>query len=382
VTYPAALVRLIDRYLLRELLIPFGYCLAGFLIFWLAFDLFTQLGDFQKLKLSAGEIAQYYCIKAPEILAIALPVAFLLALLYALTNHARYHELTAIRSAGVSLSRLALPYVMVGIALSIALFAIDEFWIPKATEAAEQIMNRQNTVRDSSERRQWEFKQGFYSNRAQRYWFIEAFHLVTHEMVRPHVVWRLPDGSRREIVAQQASWSGTMWVFSNLFLISYSTNAADLPTDQQQFDRLPMPEFSETPELVKNEFKFNKLDAANFKTIRKTQLSIREILEYKRLHPDDRTKRSLLATKLQERLAAPWTCLVVVLIALPFGAAPGRRNVFVGVASSIVICFSYFVLQQLALALGTGGHAPPWVAAWMPNVLFAAAGLAMCSRIR
>ena len=38
---------------------------------------------------------------------------------------------------------------------------------------------------------------------------------------------------------------------------------------------------------------------------------------------------------------------VVVVIALPFGAAGGRRNVFVGVASSIVICFIYFVLQQL-----------------------------------
>lgn len=375
-------MRLLDRYLLRELLVPFGYCLAGFLIFWLAFDLFTQLGDFQKLKLSALEILEYYCVKTPEILAVALPVAFLLALLYALTNHARYHELTAIRGAGVSLTRLAAPYVAVGFVLSLALLAINEFWVPETAETAGQILNRPSAARDAPDRRQWELKQGFYSDRSQRYWFIDAFHLSTYEMVRPHVVWRLPDGSRREIVAQRAVWSGGVWVFSNLYLMTYSTNAADLPTEQQQLESLPMPEFTETPELIKNEFKFNKLNAANFKSIRRARLSIREILEYRRLHPDDRTKAALLETKLQERLAAPWTCLVVVLIALPFGAAPGRRNVFVGVASSIVICFSYFVLQQLALALGTGGHVPSWLAAWAPNVSFAAVGLALCARIR
>jgi len=40
-------VRLLDRYLLRELLVPLGYCLSGFLIFWLAFDLFSEMGQLQ-----------------------------------------------------------------------------------------------------------------------------------------------------------------------------------------------------------------------------------------------------------------------------------------------------------------------------------------------
>jgi lipopolysaccharide export LptBFGC system permease protein LptF len=73
---------------------------------------------------------------------------------------------------------------------------------------------------------------------------------------------------------------------------------------------------------------------------------------------------------------------VVVLIALPFGAGTGRRNVAVGVASSILICFVYFVLQQLALALGTGGYVTPWVAAWAPNAFFAIGGLFLTWRIR
>jgi lipopolysaccharide export system permease protein len=106
-----------------------------------------------------------------------------------------------------------------------------------------------------------------------------------------------------------------------------------------------------------------------------------EILQYLRLHPKP-MQASLLYTKLQGRLATPWTCLVVVLIAIPFGAASGRRNVFVGVASSILIFFAYYVLQQVCLALGAGGSLPAWVAGWLPNLAFGLTGLWLTTRVR
>jgi lipopolysaccharide export system permease protein len=101
------------------------------------------------------------------------------------------------------------------------------------------------------------------------------------------------------------------------------------------------------------------------------------------LHPDlPRADSNKLLTKLYGRLAAPWTCLVVVLIAIPFGAASGRRNLFFGVAGSIFICFTFFVLQQVGLALGLGGRLPAWLAAWLPNLIFGATGLWMTARVR
>src|SRR5688572_14821954 len=82
-------MRLLDRYLLRELCVPLTYCLAGFMIFWISFDLFDNLEDFQIANLTAAEIARYYAVKTPELLVTVLPVALLLALLFALTNHGR-----------------------------------------------------------------------------------------------------------------------------------------------------------------------------------------------------------------------------------------------------------------------------------------------------
>jgi lipopolysaccharide export system permease protein len=198
-------------------------------------------------------------------------------------------------------------------------------------------------------------------------------------MARPYIIWVRPDGSRLEILAETGTHSGGVWSFTNVHVFEYSGEPGAVP-QQVEREAIAMPVFGETPERIKSEIKINKLNS--FKSVRKTQLSIREILEYQRLHPGGTNKDDMLGTKLHGRLAAPWTCLVVVLIALPFGAATGRRNVAVGVASSILIFFIYYVLQQLALALGTGGYVPPWVAAWAPNALFAGAGLGLTWRMR
>ncbi|HWH70770.1 MAG TPA: LptF/LptG family permease, partial [Candidatus Sulfotelmatobacter sp.] len=130
-------MRLLDRYLLRELLVPLGFCLSGFLIFWITSDLITGLGQLQEHKLLARDIAELYLVKMPEFIVLVLPIALLLALLYALTNHARYHEITAIRAAGISMWRLCLPYLSVGLVASLTLLVCNEFWVPNSAERAE-----------------------------------------------------------------------------------------------------------------------------------------------------------------------------------------------------------------------------------------------------
>src|SRR4026208_2208418 len=133
-------MRLLDRYLLRELLVPLGYCLGGFFLFWLAFDLFSYMGELQERKLHGGDILEYYVARSPEFLVIVLPIALLLALLYTLTNHARHHEIAAMRAAGVSMWRLCVPYLGVGLAASLGLFALNELCVPNSSEQAERIL--------------------------------------------------------------------------------------------------------------------------------------------------------------------------------------------------------------------------------------------------
>ena len=142
-----------------------------------------------------------------------------------------------------------------------------------------------------------------------------------------------------------------------------------------------MPEFDETPKQILSSIKMS--DSQTLRGSRSADIPLRDLREYLKLHPDlPAEDAAALRTKYYGRLAAPWTCLVVVLMAIPFGAQSGRRNLFFGVAGSIFICFAYFVLQQVSLAFGMNGHLAPWLAAWLPNFAFAAAGTILILRTR
>ncbi len=376
-------MRLLDRYLLRELLTPFGYCLGGFLVFWISFDLFIELNDLQENKLHVGDIIEYYAVKSPEFLVEVLPIALLLALLYTLTNLARHHEITAIRAAGLSLWRLSAPYFGVGFLASAALFTINELLVPDSAERAEQIMNRRVAGRQSVSDPNIVRDLGFSNTRDGRTWYARIYHLRTAEMEHLQVNWTLPDGSRRQWFADRAVRSNGVWVLHNVREFREAAGARAEPVPGMQTNRLAVPELTESPEEIESEIKISRRLARSIRKARSADLPISEILDYLRFHPDPlEADRSWLYTKLHGRLAAPWTCLVVVLIAIPFGAASGRRNIFVGVASSIFICFGFFVLLQLGLALGAGGKLPAWLGAWLPNLVFGTAGLWMTARAR
>jgi lipopolysaccharide export system permease protein len=374
-------MRLLDRYLLRELVIPLGYCLGGFMIFWIAFDLFSELSHMQSLKLHGTDIAEYYAVKAPEFLVVVLPVALLLALLYTLTNHARHHEITAIRAAGVSLWRLCLPYLAVGFVLSLVLFALNELWVPNSTEQAERILNRRLAGQQAVAERHLVRNLGFTNSRDGRAWHIGAYNTLTFEMANLEVICTRQDGSRQWLFAERAVRTNDGWTFLNVREYIEAPRADAQLVPLRQTNVLVMPEFTETPEEIQSEINISK--GMSFRAKNKADIPISQILDYLRLHPAlAPSDRAWLYTKLHGRLAAPWTCLVVVLIAIPFGAASGRRNVFVGVAGSIFICFAYFVLLQLGLALGTGGYVPAALAAWFPNLAFGLAGLILTARVR
>lgn len=374
-------MRLLDKYLLRELLVPLGYCLAGFFLFWVAFELLQELNSLQSHKLTAWEIATYYAVKSPLLVVVMLPIALLLGMLFALSNHSRHQEITAIRAAGVSLWRLSLPYFAVGLAASGVLFALNEFLVPDSANAAEAI-KLQHVQKDRGDVVQGKvLNLGFTNAREQREWLIGIYVVASAQMINPQVKWVAEDGSERWLKAARAERTNGVWTFMDAveYRTDPRTNAAPVPLTQASV--LARPQFTETPDEIKSEIKIaSRLALASS---READLSLTEIFDYLHFHPNlKRSDEWWLYTKLHGRLAAPWTCLVVVLIALPFGAASGRRNVFVGVASSIFIAFGFLVCQRVGLELGTGGHVPPWLAGWLPNILFGAAGLWLTARVR
>ncbi len=77
------------------------------------------------------------------------------------------------------------------------------------------------------------------------------------------------------------------------------------------------------------------------------------------------------AVELQRKLAFPFVTLIMTLLAVPFGAATGRRGTLYGISLGIVLALSYWILSSAFLAIGRSGVLPPFLAGWAPNVLAA-----------
>ena len=377
-------MRLLDRYLLRELLLPFGFCFTGFLLLWTAGEWAMKRGEMEEYGLRTMDVIKYYGVKAPEFIVLLLPIALLLALLYTLNQHARNHELTAIRATGISLWRLAMPYFGVGLVASAALFVLNEWFVPDSETRAEEILRRGKVQKEIAERI-YVRNFGFNNAAEQRTWRVGVFNLMTSEMADVEIIQRFRDGSQRWIRAKRAAPAEAGWVFfeASEFRKAPATNAPLIPW--LSTNALSASEFTETPAAIRSEIKINtrleRLD--KLKKLSRPDVPIAEIVDYLRFHPDLPPEHGRwLYTALHGRLAAPLKCIVVILIALPFGAASGRRNIFMGVAGSIFICIAFYFLQEFSIALGTGGYVPPWVGGWLPNIAFGLAGFWMTARVR
>lgn len=364
-------MRLLDRYLFRELLTPLAVCIVGIQSIIIFATVFSDAGKIQEAKLHFFETLEYAGAASMDTLTVVLPVALLLALLYALTHHSRFNEITAMRAAGISLWRICVPYFIVGLVMSGVVFELNEHVVPRCLEWKNEVLHRTN---ESATAGSVPYKLGLINGRAHREWIVEDYHVATGEMFGVTVIWTATNGADMELDANRAMRTNEVWTF-------YETHELVNHVPSLKTNVMAMPEFDETPQEIRAEIKINNY--LNQGGLHPMNISLNDTMTYLWWHPNlSNSVRGRLLTQLHERVATPLTCLVVALIAIPFGAAPGRRNLFFGIAGSIAICFTFFVLQRVGMALGSGGILPAWLAGWLPNIFFSLLGVGMMARIR
>jgi len=217
----------------------------------------------------------------------------------------------------------------------------------------------------------------FVTGRGTQAWKLQDYDADARVMILPRIDWTDTNGDEYFIAAKRAEYINGVWTFSGV-----ETERRNRVPVALSSNTVAVPELLETPDQIRRERAFPAQSKNLFNQT--VQMPIVDILDYLKQHPTDLSPkiRHGWLTQLHGRIASPCTCLVVVLIAIPFGAASGRRNLFVGVASSILICFIYFVLQRLGLASGNVVWLPPWLAAWFPNLSFGIAAIWMLLRVR
>ena len=108
-------MRLLDRYVTKNFLQAYVYCIAGFISIWLIFDVSDNISTFIDQHLGFTRVARYYFTQVPQILVILLPVSLLLALLFCLGRMSRANEIVSMLTAGISVPRVLLPLIVLGL---------------------------------------------------------------------------------------------------------------------------------------------------------------------------------------------------------------------------------------------------------------------------
>src|SRR5437899_6154867 len=110
---------IIDRYLVREDVTFMGVGVAVAAALFIVIDLMQTLDRYLRLKPPLAYIFAHFLYRLPAALHDFLPVVMLVATIFLFLTLSRYHELTALKAAGVSLYRVSAPILGLGLPVAI-----------------------------------------------------------------------------------------------------------------------------------------------------------------------------------------------------------------------------------------------------------------------
>ncbi len=348
---------ILDRYLgvgfLRIFFASLICCTALFAIV----EFFDRIGVFLDTGTPVSIVAGYFFYKIPLAISRVIGFATLFSTLFCLGMLAKTQEITAMRSSGLSVQRIALPLLLISLLISAFTFLWNEGLVPAFAHRAETLYKTEVKKKQQQSlygtHDIWIRGDGSFIN-------IDNFDIKTNTLEGVKIFFLNRDFSLRSLVEiSTARWNGRSWDFREATEWNF---LPDGKMAKRAFDRAAP--ISETPDdlklLVRDPEEFTYFDLQ------------KQISDMRNKGIDTTTYE----VDLQIKLAIPFVSLLMVLLAVPFALKKhlgGGMALSFGVA--MVIAFGYFVLTAFCISLGHSGALPPLIAAWLPNSIFAMIGL-------
>ena len=364
-------VPLIDRWLLGELIGPLLFALTAFTVVSLSvgvmFDLVRKIVE---SNLPWTIAVQVLLLKLPSFLVISFPMATLMASLLAYSRLSANSELTALRSVGVTASRMVAPAIALALLMTSLSFLFNDVIVPRTNRSAEFTLQRALGKAIAAEKGdnivysrfgRVSGPDGDMGKGLTQLFYAREFRDGTMSGVTVLDFSRF--GFTQMLVSEKANWneSQAKWEFKDGQILTLSPSGSTTSAD---FDRYLYP-LSPAPLRIARLPK----DANN--------MTVSEAIEAEQLLSDagDRKEARRLRVRIQEKFTVPMACLVFGLIGSSLGAKPNSRTSrSQGFGISVVLIFVYYVLSFSFSSLGVKGTLVPLLAAWGPVLISLAGG--------
>jgi lipopolysaccharide export system permease protein len=348
---------IVDRYLVQGFLRVFFVSLVGVTAMYLVVEFFDRIGTFLATGTPLWTAVRYFLYKLPLSISRVLGFVALFSTLFCLGMLVRTQEVTALRTGGLSVFRISLPLLLLSFVICLGTFFWNESLVPIFAHKAQTIYKTEVKSKQPQSlfgtRDIWIRGEGSFIN-------VDHFDTKKGTLQGISVFSLNRDFNLTGLIEiPGARWTGAQWEASGATEWHFLENGKIF----KQNVAASVPIF-ETPEDLKllarepEEFTFFDLQ--------------KQIVDLKNKGIDATPQE----VDLQVKLALPFIAPLMVLLAIPF-ALKGR--VGGGIARSfgvaMLLAFAYWVVAAFCVSLGHNNALPPWVAAWLPNLIFGFVGL-------
>ena len=337
-------LRLLDRYVLSELLYPFIFGIASFSSIFIASSMLFKLTQYMTKYGASGEtIARLFMYSLPEVVNYTFPMSMLLASLMAFGKLSGSSEIVAMKSGGISYYRIVAPVLIV--AFFVSMFSV--VWAEKVVPAAKVQYGRileyeikKNTKPRITYARRFDEEKGLMEN------------ITIEEFEKSHLA--------RIQTAKQAYWENGSWRLEDGTV--YTMNEAEGIKSTAKFKEQIIP-LDVTPREISWEQKEPE------------EMTIRELREYISVLERQHQPTARQWCEIYMRISIPLASFFFAMIGAPLGTQKQRTSSSIGLGISIIVIFIYYAIMTLTTGLGKGGVMNPLLACIIPNLICLGAGV-------
>ncbi len=344
ITYDATMTTLFRWILFSTLVRVAAITLAVVILFMVgeSIDKSRYLGQ----GLDVGLLTEYLILKVPFMISEFMPVIVLIAVAIYILEMSHHHELVALRAAGISFVRLLMPLLSTGALAGLFMFAVGE-WV-------EPVVNKRlNYIEQVHIQKKHNLKQGVQ-------WMSDGNDLLRLMPLTPpyfSVLLIQRDGQGRwqqSLNASKGMYRQGQWHLEDVYV---SQRNLDTGFSTQYREHMVIP-FSLGPETIA---------APSPRDMRWL-----ELYQYERVLAHAGLSSSEYLYQLQRKLAAPLSCLIMVILAYSLCSSMGERTGAntKGIIAVIVIGLTFYVVSSAIRVYVIGEAIPVVFGAWLPNILF------------
>ncbi len=359
------MIKIVDRYIVKELLSPFVFGIITFsAILAGSTVLIPLMHEAAKFAIPMAQVMQLFIYQLPGIMVFTFPMSMLLATLLVFGRMNSDLEIIAFRAAGVNFFRLVVPVFAVGLFVSLMTIWFNESVVPQATNSAKNLM----TVIKNQDRPT--IKQNInlteYDSEGKPSRIINIVE-VDKGLLKQATVLEYEKGELiRAIKASEGRWRDDgAWEFYKGTMHNFTL------TDRRK--AIVMDFEKEVINININPLDITNRDKAieemNAKEL-KARITLKKRTGQK--YDDDLVRFYL-------KFAVPFASLIFAILGASIGLRPHRSTSAIGLGISLVIVILYYVL--LGVGLGISHAVPPIIAAWMPNFVIAIAAILLLKRV-